>query len=160
MQDDAVTRKWYYRWVVGRRGGRLGSDLLGGGFCQWRGPDAGLRHPFEEALNLWGAPREGVGPEVVAGVLDELNKCHKQPPGVGPVDDQALKEHPCDLLLDHVHLRLRENEEQDAGEVVRVVVRIPQLVGHGVEEQEAALWAQRLGEEKEELHAGGHPRAH
>ena len=91
-------------------------------------------------------------------LLDELDEGHQEAPGVGSVYDQALQEHPRDLLLHGVLAGLSEHEEQDAGEVVRVVVRIAQLVGHRIEKQEAALGAERLREVLEELHAGGSRR--
>ena len=71
-------------------------------------------------------PSEAVRPEVVARVLDELDKGDEQPPGVGAVDDEALQQHARDLLLDDLLLRLGEQEEQHAAEVVRVVVRVPE----------------------------------
>ena len=105
-------------------------------------------------------------------------KVMSRPPRVRPVDNQPLKQHARDLLLDHL-LRVKERRvsmrtalgmcvgagrhmavgnvqlakrppntnlagglgeevEEHAGEVVRVVVGVAQLVGNRVEEQVAA----------------------
>lgn len=56
--------------------------------------------------------------------------------------DEPLEQDAGDLLLDHLRLRLREQVEQHAAEVVRVLVGVPQLVGHGVQEEVTALGVQ------------------
>eukprot|EP00976_Prorocentrum_cordatum_P040762 827877-Prorocentrum_minimum.AAC.2 len=73
-------------------------------------------------------------------------------PGVRAVDDEALQQHARDLLLDNLVLRLREQEQQHAREVVRVVVRVAQLVRHRVEQQVAPLRVQLRHQPLEHVH--------
>lgn len=103
------------------------------------GPHARARHALKQALDLWGHPREGVAPEGVARVLDELDEGYEQTPGVRAVDDEALQQHPRDLLLDQLAASLGKEEEQGAGEVVGVDVGVPQVVGQRVDEEVPAL---------------------
>ena len=77
-------------------------------------------------------------PELELSVLDELNEGDEQSPGVWSVDNESLQQHPCDLLLDGLRVGLSKQVEHGAGEVVRVTVRVTQLVGDGVQEQVAA----------------------
>ena len=74
-------------------------------------------------------------PEVVAGVLDELDEGNEEPPRVRPVDDQPLKQHARDLLLNGLRVGLREEREEGTAEEVRVAVGVAKLVGYGVEEE-------------------------
>ena len=60
-----------------------------------------------------------------------------------PVHDQPLQQHARDLLLHHLAAGL-EQEQQHTREVVRVVVRVPQLVRDGVQEHVATLGVQIL----------------
>ena len=100
-----------------------------------------------------------VRPELERGVLDQLDEGDQETPGVGPVDDQPLKQHPRqkwqlkrvniltteillqdlnapgDLLLDGLSVGLSKQVEEAAGEVVGVGVGVPQLVGDAVQEQ-------------------------
>ena len=99
---------------------------------------------------------ELVRPELEGGVLDELDEGDEQPPGVRPVHDQPLQQHPGeggedeeededdgkenedapgDLLLDGLGVGLGEKVEEAAGEVVRVRVRVTQLVRDAIQEQ-------------------------
>ena len=45
-------------------------------------------------LNLWCAVDELVSPELEGGILDELDEGDEESPGVGPVHDQPLQQHP------------------------------------------------------------------
>ena len=74
-------------------------------------------------------------PEVVAGVLDELDEGNEEPPRVRPVDDQPLKQHARDLLLNGFRVGLREEGKEGTAEEVRVAVGVAKLVGYGVEEE-------------------------
>lgn len=65
---------------------------------------------------------------------------------VGTVHDEPLEKDAGDLLLYHLRLGLGEQVEQHAAEVVRVLVRVPELVGHRVEEEVAALGVQLVGQ--------------
>lgn len=78
---------------------------------------------------------EFVRPELVDGVLDELYERDEQPPRMRPIDDQPLQQHPGDLLLHGFRVRLGEQVEQTAREVVREAVRVAQLVRDRVQEQ-------------------------
>ena len=123
------------------------------------GDHAAASHRLEKFLDLWGAVHELVGPELERGVLDQLDEGDQETPGVGPVDDQPLKQHPGqkwqlkrvkiltteillqdlnapgDLLLDGLRVSLSKQVEEAAGEVVGVGVGVPQLVGDAVQEQ-------------------------
>ena len=92
------------------------------------GHDAAPRHRLEQLLDLRRAVHELVGPELEGGVLDELYKGDEEAPGVRPVHDQPLQEHPGDLLLDGLGVGLGEEVEEAAGEVVGVGVGVAQLV--------------------------------
>lgn len=48
------------------------------------------------------------------------------------VYDQPFEQDPCDLLLNRFRVRFGEKIKQSAAEVMRVNVRIPQLVGYSV----------------------------
>ena len=95
-----------------------------------------------------------VRPELESGVLDQLDEGDQETPGVGPVNDQPLKQHPGqkwqlkrvkilttdpnppgDLFLDSLCVGLSKQVEEAAGEVVGVGVGVPQLVGDAIEEQ-------------------------
>ena len=93
-----------------------------------------------------------VRPELESRVLDELDEGDEEPPGVRPVHDQPLQQHPgegeededeedededvpSDLLLDGLGVGLGEEVEEAAGEVVRVRVRVTQLVRDAIQEQ-------------------------
>lgn len=58
---------------------------------------------------------------------------------VGAVHDEPLEQDPGDLLLNHLRLRLGEQIEQHAAEVVRVLVGVPELVRDSVEEEVSTL---------------------
>ena len=51
------------------------------------------------------------------------------------MDNQPLQQHARDLLLDKLGRRALEEREQEERKVVRVVVRVPQLVHDAVQEQ-------------------------
>lgn len=86
-------------------------------------------------FDFWGAVDELMGPELVDWILDELNKSDEQAPRVRSVHDQPFEQHSGDLLLNRLGVGLGEQVEQGAAEVVRVAVRVAQLVGNGIQEQ-------------------------
>ena len=65
---------------------------------------------------------------------------------VGAVHDEPLEQDASDLLLDHLRLGLGEQVQQHAAEVVRVLVGVPELVRHRVEEEVAALGVELIGQ--------------
>ena len=65
---------------------------------------------------------------------------------VGAVHDEPLQQDARDLLLDHLRLRLGEQVQQHAAEVVRVLVGVPELVRHGVQEEVAPLGVELVGQ--------------
>ena len=73
-------------------------------------------------------------------------------PRMRTVDNQPLKQHPRDLLLDGLLVGLREEVEQRAREVLRVAVWVAQLVGDAIEEQVSALGVQIHGQVLEDVH--------
>ena len=82
-----------------RQLGRLLVMLQAGILITGAGAHAGARHALKQSLNLARTVREGMGPEVVARVFDQLYEGHQEAPGVGAVDNQPLQQHTCDLLL-------------------------------------------------------------
>lgn len=62
------------------------------------------------------------------------------------VYDKPLEQDPRDLLLNHLGLCLGEQVEQHAAEVVRVLVRVAKLIGHGVEEEVSSLRIQPVSQ--------------
>lgn len=62
------------------------------------------------------------------------------------VHDKPLQQDAGDLLLDHLRLGLGEKVQQNAAEVVRVLVGVPELVGYGVEEEVPPFRVQLVGE--------------
>lgn len=107
------------------------------------------------------AANEAMTPEIVARILDQLDKLYDRPiiqqrtnertkrselcdddatssppwntygdeqaPRMRSVDDESLEQHARDLLLHDLLLRLGEQRQQRAREVVRVRVRVAQL---------------------------------
>lgn len=61
---------------------------------------------------------------------------------MGAVDDEPFQEDSRDLLLNHLRMGLREQVEQHAAEVVRVLVGVAELVRHCVEEKVPPLGVQ------------------
>lgn len=86
-------------------------------------------------LYLRGAVYKFVWPEFVNRILDQFNKRDEQPPRVRSVNDKPLEQHPGDLLLNGFGVCLRKQVQQTTREIVRVAVRITQLVRDRVEEQ-------------------------
>ena len=84
--------------------------------------------------------------------LDELDESNEQSPRMWSVNDESLHQHASDLLLDNFLRGLLEQEEEHAAVVVRVAVRIAQLVRNRVEEQVATLRIEIDRQETEELH--------
>mmetsp|Transcript_45539 Transcript_45539/g.96821 ORF Transcript_45539/g.96821 Transcript_45539/m.96821 type:complete len:203 (-) Transcript_45539:4056-4664(-) len=75
-----------------------------------------------------------MAPELVLGVLDQLNEGDEESPGMGALGDESLQQHTRNLLLDAlVALGLIEEVECNAREVVRVAGRVSELVGDGIE---------------------------
>mmetsp|Transcript_25033 Transcript_25033/g.69879 ORF Transcript_25033/g.69879 Transcript_25033/m.69879 type:complete len:303 (-) Transcript_25033:2245-3153(-) len=116
---------------------------------------ARARHTLKQFFDLLGAACEGVAPEVVARVLDELDEGDEQPPRVRAVDDEPLEQHPRDLLLHYLLPRLREEVQQHTREIVGVVVGVAQLVGDGIEQQIAALRVEVCRQALKDVHGGG-----
>ena len=56
-------------------------------------------HALKQPLNLLSTMSEVICPEVVAWVLDQLDESYQQPPRVWPIDNEALQQDTCDLLL-------------------------------------------------------------
>ena len=73
-------------------------------------------------------------PEFELWVLDELDEGDEETPWVRTIDDEPFQEDARHLLLDRFRVRLGEQIEQRAAEVVRVAVRIAQLVGNSIQE--------------------------
>lgn len=61
---------------------------------------------------------------------------------MGSVDDEPFEEDSRDLLLNHLRMGFREQVEQHAAEVVRVLVGVAELVRHRVEEKVPPLGVQ------------------
>jgi len=91
-------------------------------------------------------------PEFVPRILDELDERNQQAPRVRAVDDETFEEHASDLLLDNTELGLREQVQNDAREVMRVAVRVSELVRDGIHEEVAAFHVQGLCELLEQFH--------
>lgn len=68
------------------------------------------------------------------------------------VYDETLKQHAGDLLLDRLGVRLGEQVEQRAAEVVRVRVRVSHLVGDRIQKQVASFGVQIDGQILEDVH--------
>mmetsp|Transcript_29531 Transcript_29531/g.65382 ORF Transcript_29531/g.65382 Transcript_29531/m.65382 type:complete len:496 (-) Transcript_29531:1158-2645(-) len=113
---------------------------------------AAVGDALEQALDVGGAAREFMAPEVVPWVLDQLNEGDQQAPWVWPVDDEPLQQHTRDLLLDKLHLDLRKQRKQHAREVVGVAVGVAQLVGNGIEQQVAPLTVQLSSQAQVQVH--------
>lgn len=86
-------------------------------------------------LNLWCAVHKLVAPELVHGVLDQLDEGDEETPRVRAVDDQPLEQHPGDLLLHGLRISFSEQVQQAAAEVMRVAVGVAQLIGDRVQEE-------------------------
>lgn len=56
-------------------------------------------HTLKESLNLLSTVSEVIRPEIVSGVLDQLNEGDEQAPWVWPVHNQPLQQDSGDLLL-------------------------------------------------------------
>ena len=91
-------------------------------------------------------------PELELRVLDEFDESDEESPRMRPVYDEALEQDAGDLLLNRLDVRLGEEIEQRAGEVVRVRVGITQLIRDRVEEQVSAFRVQIHGEVLENVH--------
>lgn len=64
---------------------------------------------------------------------------------MGAVHNEPLQQDARYLLLDHLRLSLGEQVEQHAAEVVRVLVGVPELVRHRVQEEVAPLGVELVG---------------
>ena len=58
------------------------------------GHHAAPGHRLKQLLNLRSTMHKLVRPELEGWVLRQLYECDQKPPGVGPVHDQSLKQHP------------------------------------------------------------------
>ena len=79
---------------------------------------------FKDAFYLCRAVRESMGPEGIPRILDQFDEGDKEPPGVGPVNNEALKEDTSYLLLDVLTSCLSEEVKEDARKVMCVIVRV------------------------------------
>lgn len=77
---------------------------------------------------------EVVRPELVNRVLDQLDERDEKAPRVRAVHNQPLQKHPRDLLLHRLGVGLSEQVQEATAEVVRVAVRVAELVGDRVQE--------------------------
>ena len=70
---------------------------------------SGLTHTrpgntLKQPLDLLGAMREVICPEIVAWVLDQLNESDQKTPRMRPVHNETLQQNPCNLLFhDFLH---------------------------------------------------------
>lgn len=96
---------------------------------------ARARHGVEKLLDLGGAVDEIVVPKLELRVFNQFNESDEQAPRMRSVHDESLQQNSRDLLLDRLGVGFEKQVEQRAAEVVRVAVRIAQLVGDGVKEQ-------------------------
>lgn len=55
---------------------------------------------LKQLLDLRGAMDKLVGPELEGWVLDQLNEGDQQAPGVGPVHNQPLQQHPANANVE------------------------------------------------------------
>ena len=65
---------------------------------------------------------------------------------VRAVDDEPFEQNARDLLLNHLGLRLGKKVQEHAAEVVRVLVRVAKLIGHGVQEEVSSLGVQLVSQ--------------
>lgn len=118
-----------------------------------------------------------VVPELVDGVLDQLDEGDQQAPRMRSIDDESLHQHTRDLLLegqtthtlssrcapvrslapvpthlDRLRIGLHEQVQQHTAEVVGEAVRVAQLVGDRVQEQVPALVLQVHRQVLENVH--------
>ena len=114
--------------------------------------------PYSSPLNLRRTSHKVVVPEVIDGVVDEFYERDEQAPRMWTKRDETLEENARDLqpilfrvliqydgsrsalylpylFLDSLAVGVLEEEEEDAREVVRVHVRVAQLVRDRVEQQ-------------------------
>ena len=77
--------------------------------------------------------------ELVLWILDEFSEADHQAPRVWTLCLQALQEYACNLLLNNFSSCFCENEKDDAREVERMVVGVPELVDDCVEEVQSGL---------------------
>lgn len=59
--------------------------------------------------------------------------------------DETLQQDAGDLLLYHLRLGLGEQVQQNAAEIVRMLVGVPELVGDGVEEEVSPFGVKLVG---------------
>ena len=74
-------------------------------------------------------------PEVISGILDELNEGNEQSPRMRSVHYQPLQENSSDLLLNGFSIGLGKQRQQGTAEVVGVAIGIAKLVGNGIQEE-------------------------
>lgn len=71
---------------------------------------------------------------------------------MGSVDLESLEKDLGNLFLNDLFVGLYKEVENDAGKVVGVVVRVPQLVNDGVQEAPSSLVVELVHHLLEELH--------
>mmetsp|Transcript_10100 Transcript_10100/g.24108 ORF Transcript_10100/g.24108 Transcript_10100/m.24108 type:complete len:339 (+) Transcript_10100:48-1064(+) len=132
--------------------GRLApARLLPLALAVYGGAKAGVGHALEELLHLRRTFHEAVVPKLVASVLDQLYEGNQQAPRVRSVHDEALQQDSGDLLPHHLVAGVGEEVQQDAAEVVRVRVRVAQVVRDGPQKQVPALIVEVVGEVREDV---------
>lgn len=82
---------------------------------------------------------ELVIPKLVRRILDQFDESYEQTPRMRPVNYQSLEQNPRYLFLDGLGVRLRKQIQQRTREIVRVAVRISQLVRYSVQEKITSL---------------------
>ena len=88
--------------VYGPGPGRSGGRRRGEAFIRSSSRHAGVCHRIKQALNLRCTAGEGAAPELVAGILDQLDEGDQQAPRMRSIDYQPLQKHSCYLLLHHL----------------------------------------------------------
>ncbi len=76
-----------------------------------------------------------VFPEIIGGILDQLNERDEQSPWVWSIHNQPLQQHTCYLLLNSFSVSFSKQRQQGTTKIVGVAVGVAQLVGNSVEEQ-------------------------
>lgn len=109
-------------------------DVLRGTRAQAR-----VRHSLEQLLHLRRAIDERLGPESVPRVANQLDEGDQETPRVGTMHDETLQKHASNLILDLDVRQLRKEEQEHAREIVRMSVRVPQVICQRRKEQIATF---------------------
>lgn len=117
------------------------------------GTQAGVRDRLEEFLHFRRTFDKPMVPKVVPGIFYELYESDQKPPRVRSMNNESLQENPGDLLLHIFVVCVGEKVEQDAGKVVRVRVRVPQVVRDSRKKEVTPLVVEFVREIDENLKA-------